>query len=848
MQCSGNRTTFKKREHKIECQCDNACYQTFSDCCPNYESTCGSQNALGHAYLDKDVWKCVEFKQPLNLPCKNIGLNGVWMIQKCAADWPVDDTKHRCENAPTDFSYPVEDFIPVVGVNTFTYRNLHCAACNGIKEYETWRIEVFSYLTPPDEFGLDLKLQFAISIGGWLESIYPVFDHPKRYCLGSHLINSCNNTGNISYNNDCVNGPVQVVSTGDYLYFKNPACAVCNGYLEVTKWKAKQVCVKPKNLKEGIYRFYFIIRKPDGNETFRGTRSSCPYGEVGTMYNSRLGFCENRWPAIIDASGELANEFLVFLSFKEVSTLEGRYTSRKTKENYFKSALTANMSLLASQTSEIAFHIQDHVDRFKVATFRVTITPYQGLILANQHKLSHFSGENIAFLKLINPLNINENFTLSWKEFTFTVLKVVSRQLSCHDGHKFQSYTSDVRLKLESGNYFELKGEPPRHKDLTLCHKLFISHCTRGTYVPLPRGEYTITHNLTVLHNTTMRAYKFGDYLINKNSNSHPSTDDSNSIIPRNATISICLSHQATETADKEYSRSTRIGVRVVTFISFSVSIICLSLFLITFGLFKELRNLRGMNLMNLTLSTFLSHLIWLISTAYIEDETLCIVFATLDHYLFFASFLAMTIISYHTCRVISQQFCEKLLPTISRWILFKYSTFVWLTPAIFVAICGALDDTETFSVDYGTKCWLGTTNAMFYLFLFPLAALILCNVYIFIRASVILSLHDKDNNTIQGQEGRQNLLFSIKLATLVGFPWLFVFFGMLFPDEQAFDYLFAVFMCLQGIYIALSYFFNQSTFELYKNRWNANKREDKSFHSGCVSAVFEMSFSQNSL
>ena len=63
-----------------------------------------------------------------------------------------------------------------------------------------------------------------------------------------------------------------------------------------------------------------------------------------------------------------------------------------------------------------------------------------------------------------------------------------------------------------------------------------------------------------------------------------------------------------------------------------------------------------------------------------------------------------MSVISYHSCYVFSQPFAGRFANKSWRR-FFKYSAFVWLAPAIFVAICVTLDKTETFLVDYGTDC-----------------------------------------------------------------------------------------------------------------------------------------------
>jgi hypothetical protein len=141
-QCFANKTTF---DH-FGCYCDEACYKIFSDCCPDYEKQCGRQQLLE----DKtSVWKCVEFNMKKR-GCYRQGATGIWMISKCPPVWASNELRTKCENAPSSFSgHPVEDFIPLVGEKDETYRNKHCAVCNGVENYISWDVEVLTYREPP---------------------------------------------------------------------------------------------------------------------------------------------------------------------------------------------------------------------------------------------------------------------------------------------------------------------------------------------------------------------------------------------------------------------------------------------------------------------------------------------------------------------------------------------------------------------------------------------------------------------------------------------------------------------------------------------------------------------------
>ena len=809
-QCTGNKTVFRV-ENTNYCSCDDACFNIFSDCCTDYKRHCGPQKLKN----PEPIWRCVEFSWSPIWPCVIEGLTGVWMIYKCPADRPFDELTRKCENAPSEFSYPVENFIPVVGVNNKTFRNKYCALCNGIKNFTTWNVGVSTHVIPPDESDIDMKLKFIENNGGKIDHVSPRAEQPRRYCFGRNYVDNCSST-DPRLVQGCVEGPIEVVTstTGKYTYYKNFPCALCNGYRDATEWKTAQVCepVPPEG-------FSVVFHLQENKPTTNVVRTFCP---ARTVYDPILKFCRDGY--ITASSDELNDEFLILLWFKQPKV---RSTSQlnSTLKKDLTSALSFHYSLLDSQISKMTFHNQDERNDLLVASLRLTLTAFQTLIIANENAtFLNSTRENTAFLKL---LNFTGNVTLYWKHYSFAVVKVISKQLSCYGKEKFQwneyeigqengtlvvRRTGQILLLNDYTVFTKIDG------NITLCRKVVLADCDEGGYVPLSRNEYEILPNLTVYYNR--KFINFGQYLIHETLNKDQN-DTSGSVLTKNVTISVCLplgnTYNQTKTDDN--GKKTSIALRYLTSIGFSVSIICLILLLITYALFKELRTIPGLNLMNLSLSMLLSYLVWLIGTSHFTGTEACKILAMFGQYLFQVSFLAMSVISFHSYRAFSQPITGRAANKSWRRLM-KYTLFVWVTPAIFVAICIALDKTNTFTIDYGTNCWLGTKNAKLYLFLLPLALLLLFNIYTFIQTALSLSRHEKNRMTLQLREGKQNLLISAKLATLVGFPWLFGFLGIIFPHTEAFEYLFVVFACLQGLYIGIAFVFNKKTLKLYKDRY----------------------------
>ena len=811
-----------------DCFYDRACFTIFSDCCPDYEKRCGPQEL----YEPKtSVWKCVDW-DPY---CSYRGETGAWMVYKCPSDWPVEKSRSRCEDAPPkifdQFSYPIENHIPVVGANGYTYRNGFCAFCNGMKNYTARNLDVSTPVVPPEGLNFNSKLKFIEKHGGEIDYIFPSEEQPRRFCYGRNYIANCKLRNDTSYE-ACVKGPVAIVNR-DKLHFKNTACGNCNGYPALTAFEYTPVC---SGGGPASFSLVFKLKNTGEKLTTFTVVSTCPFG---TVYDTDLKFCREGYmssePASISFGVTPTDQFRIVLWLRQPRM-------RYTMENDLHSAIATQFSLQLHQISPVTLHRLYFYSHYAVpATFTFALTPFQSLIMRNQHRTnSNFTRKQSAFLQL---LNFTGNFTIVGDSYSFSVISVTSKQLYCYGEKTLEMYDYKImnktkRLVLnETGEVVLLKDytlHKQEHGYVTLCRKLVWSDCAEGAYVPLNSNEYIVFPNLSVYHNATKSVFKFGDYLISERSTKEYIRNDSstteNSILSTSSAISVCLPFTNTfNITETSFVTSSSRALGILTIIGFSISIVCLVLLLITYATFQELRTVPGKNLMNLSFSLFLSQLMWLVGFAFVKGRTACKVFAILEHYLLLVSFLAMSVISYHTCHVFSKPFVGRIANTSSGRFI-KYSAILWITPALFVAICIALDETEVFEVDYGTNCWLGTANAKVYLFLLPLALLLLYNICTFIRTAVSLSRHEKERRALHKKQGRQNLLICTKLVTLVGLPWLFAFLGVFFPDVEAFEYLFVVFVCLQGLHVHRNA--NPSGFPI-RNNWIQDSKPNKNLDSG---------------
>ena len=544
-QCTGNHTLFENIHEYCNCYCDNACYETFQDCCPDFVKTCGEQKKT-NTKNSQPLWKCLAVGNwdlthyNLYESCYLYGLSGIWMIANCSKNWALNETRTRCENAPAKFSFPVEDFLPVVGKNGFTYRNKHCAECNEETSYETWRIAVQGSTTPPEQYNLDDQLRFVLGNGGEIVHIGPGWGVPRRYCAGVRYKDNCLNTSHSAYN-DCLNGAVEMVRGWERRYFKSHACALCNGEWAAYRVRDFESCYS-YYAPEAFSTVFNAQKQPNSNE-ITVNKLLMRWCYPGMIYDDFLELC--REGVISYKHNTLSDVFFVALWFKSSATKISTKTNNIT--NHFKSALVSRFVLQPNQLTAFQFHWRF---AFIIATFHLTLTPYQEFILANKNDTSNLniSAESQKFLGL---LKFTTEFTMGSGDYRFPVIKLVSKQLACFQGRKLQSHEYEVDKisgnviqnttgKVFSKNDYEILGK--FGENITICRRLVLSGCHNDALVTLYEHEYFVYKNLTIFHYQTNRTFNFGEYQIIEGSSHQINLDIfQNASFPRNSAIAICL-------------------------------------------------------------------------------------------------------------------------------------------------------------------------------------------------------------------------------------------------------------------------------------------------------------------
>ena len=273
---------------------------------------------------------------------------------------------------------------------------------------------------------------------------------------------------------------------------------------------------------------------------------------------------------------------------------------------------------------------------------------------------------------------------------------------------------------------------------------------------------------------------------------------------------------------------------RVATMSSFIkgiVSLVCIAIslgsLLVTFFVYcllKSLRTIPGKSIMSLIVSLFFAQLAFELSYLASALETACLILAIVQHYLFLVSFAWMSILAWNLCANITSNTPSST--NTNSFTFIRYTLFAWGLPVFMVTLCICLDMFTTYGVGYGHSaglCWLHGPRSVLYFVVVPLAVTLCFNVFFFTRTVVAIHTVAKNTDKAGISRKRSELVVYIKIASLMGFTWVFGFLSGSLPHD-AFDYIFIIINGLHGFYILLAFVFRKSVLRLIMDAYSENK------------------------
>ena len=709
-------------------------------------------------------------------------------------------------------SLDLYSYLPVLGHDNTTFRNMYCAICNGVWKFEPWPLHTITSVTPPEHFNITEKIHFLLRHGARFQLWDPGENQARRYCI-KNVIDSC--PPGVKFES-CTNGDVaQIADVMNGYTFKNSYCAACHD-------------IPPESL------LCFSYFRGDCWYLYDPQSFSLvlDHSQVETEIKARASKYdkESRGNRMIfdDISPskqeeQKPNRFYVYSWLQPPRNTQNiSFTPTEFHESLEEYLNVSHRQLFDINITTV-LRPETTTSFFYIVSSTIILTPQQSLEFLHTNRNKNTSTE----AKLLNYIYFSKPFTLHIKGIPYTVTKTTLRPLACVEKRTYSpdEYTlqDQEEVFIHSTNktyknfeYYWENAEQLERGNITVCEKYIPTKCN-GFIVLYKPEEYIRTVNLSIYVKETSSLYSYGEYEILSNKS-----------------VAICQYfkvHLITET------RQTILNNEVlghITFVSFLLSILSLILLLVTYILFPQLRTLPGKNLMNFSTNLLLFELFWLPSsfTEVRSDKQTCMALSILEHYFLMSSFVSMSVIAFHTCKVFARRLpAPKMSEGHERKLFCMYLACVWLLPGIFVGICVALDHQDVVKVGYGELeiCWLTEDKAYTYFVIIPIGFLLLFNIIAFVIAAVYLRKHGQNTAARQASVNRRsNFSIYVKLSTLMGFTWLFGLMALVVTSTTVFWYFFVIFTSLQGVFVSVAFAMNVKTFGLYKQWYSSGSRAPK--------------------
>ena len=788
--CSNNNRSIDNQPYN--CYCDEQCYSVFQDCCYDYELYCGKQTSgvKKVQVLDRNVVSCI--------PGYEAEGKNIWMVTRCSRPWLNKVTLYKCENVSKSNIFKAQNiyqYLPVIDINNIVYRNAFCAQCNNIANFTYFTLNITCNILPPSSLSsLDEMTSFVSEYCGYSKIFsIPGQNQARRYC--SNFVEQ--NCTKMTDPEKCWKGSVAVVNA-NYANYKNIWCAKCNGVSTyeiscgLTISRGVSIFTIPRYLAPS---FQLIMDDPEKWHV-SAVSPMCPKGKV---FDSLLEICTPG--KVIPPVKDFVDKYHVLIWFCKLSPLK-RYAGINKTE--FHSALTRRFDLNETQISHFTIH---EMRSYYIAEFQVTLLNIQSLSVSLV-QITKFNNQILSIGELFhfkNELIIRVSLDL------FKIFKVTYRRLACI---KKESYTREEYILIKNRKYqiistnqtFSSNEVYHKGTNITICNDLIPSTC-EGLLLYLKPKQYTMFPNLSVYLKRTQKLYNIGDYKIENN------------------TLVLC-SNASSITRGRIGKRFRNLTMEILTTCTFILSLISLAALIFTYLLFSELRRLPGKNLLNLAVSLFLTELLWLLAVPNTKRRQLCTIITIIEHYLFLVTFTAMSVIAFHTKRILASKKLRRPATQIEdRKQFMIYSGFVWGVPLLFICITTSLHFFNVYDAGYSSEhermvCWIANRQAQEFLFILPVGILLFYNTTMFMYTIIAIQLSKQSSRQLYASRNKcqeQNTVWIyLKLSSLTGLSWIFGFLDILISSE-IFSALFVLLASLQGLYIALSFLINDRVAKLYR-------------------------------
>ena len=269
------------------------------------------------------------------------------------------------------------------------------------------------------------------------------------------------------------------------------------------------------------------------------------------------------------------------------------------------------------------------------------------------------------------------------------------------------------------------------------------------------------------------------------------------------------------------------VGYFILTYIGCSLSVVGCALVLLTYGLFKSLRTLPSLILMNLATAILANNLLIIVGgpvTEAFPSVELCTTVAVCLHFFFLAQFTWMSLMSFQMARTFYQ--AKKLISATEhkKCIFLIYFILGWSIPLLITTVSIIVDFTTDSLVSYGVlsngrlgSCWINHAESAIVAFIVPLVLTMIINLTLFIVVTVLLCLAARSSKKLDKKHNHPFFRLNLAVFSVTGLTWIFGFIALLAGTGWAW-YPFIIFNSTQGFVIFIAFLFTKRVLKLYMN------------------------------
>ncbi|XP_038052467.1 uncharacterized protein LOC119725179 [Patiria miniata] len=295
--------------------------------------------------------------------------------------------------------------------------------------------------------------------------------------------------------------------------------------------------------------------------------------------------------------------------------------------------------------------------------------------------------------------------------------------------------------------------------------------------------------------------------------------------------IKVCSSLLANGTGQSPFFNFTH-AQAILSTVGLCISVFAGTITLITYVTFPSLHSRTRKAIMGMVASLIAAQLLLLTSGRAAANKEACTAVAVAGHFLWMASLTWTNVLAFllwHTFAASKPAPSGGQVPFMSKTSLLgiAYALGIPLAvviPCLVIHFCSCTE----IGVIYSTSraCWVTSGLVNLVAFGVPMALFLVINIVLFARTVwAIRSSHRRSEKQLHKKREkklrrtRRELMIYIRIASLMGFTWVFGFVSSAFPKVQALSYIFILLNSLQGLFIFLSFTFNSQVKVMWQKK-----------------------------